>query len=54
MGIAYKAIKQISITLHGPFYIAMESIGTLVNPEVIETVSKRGSAGKFMKAVLGK
>lgn len=24
MGIAYKAIKQISITLHGPFYIAME------------------------------
>lgn len=44
MGIAYKAIKQISITRRGPFHIAVESIGrpTLVNPEIIETVSEMG------------
>lgn len=45
MGIPYKAIKQISITLHGPLYIAV-GVGTLVDPEIIETVSERGSAKK--------
>lgn len=53
MGIAYKAIKQISITLHGPLYIAV-GVGTLVDPEVIETVSEGGSDKKVHGGIFEK